>query len=67
MKNDELETVEHLHGKSPDKNIDGKEWRNFPSTKGYLIKISESLKKKGWEGGKAKATWVRMKRTTLGN
>ena len=24
MKDDELNTVEHLHGKSPDKNIDGK-------------------------------------------
>ena len=33
MKSDELETVEHLHGKSPDKNIDGKEWRVFPSIK----------------------------------
>ena len=25
MKNDELEAVEHLHGKSPDKNIERKE------------------------------------------
>ena len=27
---------------------------------------SESLKKKGWEGWKTKATWRRMKQTTLG-
>ena len=45
-KNDELETVEHLHGKSPDKNIERKEWRDFPQIKGYMIKKSESLKKK---------------------
>ena len=47
MKDDELETVEHLHGKSPDKNIERKEWRDFPQIKGYMIKKFESLKKKG--------------------
>ena len=52
MKDDELETVEHLHGKSPDKNIDGKEWRDFTLIKGYLNKKSESLKKKGGSAGK---------------
>ena len=57
MKDDELETVEHLHGKSLDKNIKRKEWRDFPQIKGYMIKKSESLKKKGWEGGKTKAAW----------
>ena len=52
MKDDELETVEHLHGKSPDKNIERKEWRDFPQIKGYMIKKSESLKKKGGREGK---------------
>ena len=52
MKDDELETVEHLHGKSPDKNIERKEWRDFPQIKGYMIKKSESLKKKGGRAGK---------------
>ena len=52
MKDDELETVEHLHGKSPDKNIESKERRDFPQIKGYTIKKSESLKKKGGRAGK---------------
>ena len=52
MKDDELETVEHLHGKSPVKNIERKERRDFPQIKGYMIKISESLKKKGGRAGK---------------
>ena len=57
MKDDELETVEHLHGKSPDKNIDWKEWRDFTWINGYLVKKSESLKKKGGRVGKTKTTW----------
>ena len=52
MKNDELETIEHLHGKSPDKNFERKEWRDFPLIKGYMIKKPESLKKKGGRVGK---------------
>ena len=52
MKDDDLETVEHIHGKSQDKNIERKEWRDFPQIKGYMIKKSESLKKKGGRAGK---------------
>ena len=57
MKDDELEIVEHLHGKSPDKNIERKEWRGLSQIKGYMIKKSESLKKKGGRAGKTKTTW----------
>ena len=62
MKDDELEIVEHLHGKSPGKNIDEKEWRNSTKIKGYLVKINESLKKRvgGW--GKTKTTWDERKK-----
>ena len=52
MKNDELENVEHLHGKSPDKNIDRKEWRNFTKNKRILGKEILVLEEKGWVGGK---------------
>ena len=45
--------------------MDGKEWRDFPSIKWIVIKKSESLKKKGWVGGKTKTTWGRMKRAPL--
>ena len=62
MKDDELETVEHLHGKSPDKNIERKEWRDFPQIKGYMIKKSESLKKKGGRAGKNKGNLGRRKK-----
>ena len=65
MKNDELEAPLVSSWESPDKNIDGKEWRDFPSIKGYLIKKSESSKKMGWVGRKTKATWGQMKRPTL--
>ena len=65
MKDDELETVEHLHGKSPDKNIERKEWRGFSWINGYLIRIYESFKKKGERAGKTRATWGRMKRIPL--
>ena len=57
MKDDELETVEHLHGRSPDKNIERKEWRDFPQIKGYMIKKSKSLNKKGGTAGKTKVAW----------
>ena len=42
-----------------------KKWRDFTRIKGYLIKKAESLKKQGWEGGKTKTTWRRMKQTPL--
>ena len=29
MKNDEVEAPEHLHEETPDKNIEGKKWRDF--------------------------------------
>ena len=62
MKDDELETVEHLHGKSPDKNIERKEWRDFPQIKGYMIKKYESLKKKGGRAGKQRQLGDRWNR-----
>ena len=46
-KNNELDAPLVSSWESPDKNIDGKEWRDFPPIKGYMIKKSESLKKKG--------------------
>ena len=52
MKDDELETIERLNGKSPDKNIERNEWRDFSQIKGHKIKKSESLKKKGGRAGK---------------
>ena len=56
-KNNKLEAPLVSSWESSDKNIDGKEWRDFPSIKGYMIKISESLNKKGGRAGKTKATW----------
>ena len=35
-RNDELEAPLESSRESPDKNIDGKEWRNFPSIKWIL-------------------------------
>ena len=64
MKDDELETVEHLHGKSPDQNIDWNEWRDFTWINGYLIKIYESLKKRVG-GQENKDNLGRMKQTPL--
>ena len=52
MENDELEAPLLSSWESPAKNIDGKEWRDFPSIKWYSIKKSESLKKKGGMAGK---------------
>ena len=52
MKNDELEAPLVSSWESPEKNIDRKEWRDFPSIKAYLINKSESLKKKGGRAGK---------------
>ena len=52
MKNDELEAPLESSWESPDKNINGKEWRYFSSMRWYLIKKSESLKKKGGRAGK---------------
>ena len=51
-KNDELEALLESSWESPDKNIDRKEWRDFTRIKRYLIKKSESLKKKGGRAGK---------------
>ena len=62
--NDELEAPLVSSRESPDKNIDGKEWRGFTSIKGYLIKKSESLKKR--VGGREnKGNLGRMKQITL--
>ena len=63
MRNDELEAPLESSWESPDKNIDGKEWRNFPSIKWILeeeILVLEE-KQKGGRMGKTKATWRRMK------
>ena len=65
MKNDELEAPLVSSRESPDKNIGGKEWRDFPSIKGYLIKKSESLKKKGGRVGKNKGNLGWMEETPL--
>ena len=43
-KNDELKAPLVSSWESPDKNINGKEWRDFPLIKGYMIKKTESLK-----------------------
>ena len=51
-RNVELEAREHLHEKSPVKNIQRKESRDFTRIKGCLIKKSESLRKKGGWAGK---------------
>ena len=60
-KDDELKTVEHLHGKSPDKNIERKEWREFTWINGYLIKINESLKKRvGGQENKGNLGWTKQ-------
>ena len=65
MKNDKLEAPLISSWESPDKNIGGKEWRDFPSIKGYLIKKSESLKKKGGRVGKNKDNLGWTKQTPL--
>ena len=52
MKNDELETPLVSSRESPDKSIDEKEWRDFPSIKGYLNKKYQSFKQKGGREGK---------------
>ena len=62
--NNKLESPLVSSWESPDKNIDGKEWRDFPSIKGYLIKKSESLKKRV-EGRENKDNLGRMKQTPL--
>ena len=62
MKNDKLEAPLVSSWESPDKNIDGKEWRDFPSIKGYLNKKSESLKKNSGRG-ENKDNLGRMKQT----
>ena len=56
---DELEAPLESFWEPPDKNINGKDWRDFPSIKWYLIKNYESLKKKGGRAGKTKAAWGR--------
>ena len=56
MKNDEHEAPLVSSWEPPDKNIDGKEWSDLPSIKGYSVKKSKWLKKR-WEGGKTKMTW----------
>ena len=66
-KNNKLEAPLVSSWESPDKNIDGKEWRNFPSIKWILeeeILVLEE-KQKGGRVGKTKATWRRMKQTPL--
>ena len=61
MKIDELEAREHLHEGSPDQNIDWKEWRDFTWINGYLIKKSESLKKRvGGRENKGNLGWMRQ-------
>ena len=55
-KNDELKAPLVSSWESSDKNIERKEWRDFPQIKGYMIKKAESLKKKGGRAGKTKAT-----------
>ena len=65
MENDELEASLGSSWESPDKNIDVKWWRDFTRIKGYLIKTSESLRKKGGRAGKTKTIWRRMKMTPL--
>ena len=62
---DKLEAPLVSSWESPDKNIDRKEWRDFPSIKGYMIKKSESLKKKGGRVGKNKDNLGRMKQIPL--
>ena len=56
-KNNRLEASLASSWESPGKNIDGKEWRNFTSINGYMIKKSESLRKEGGRAGKTKTTW----------
>ena len=51
-KNDKLEAPLVSSWESPDKNIERNEWRDFSQIKGYMIKKSESLKKKGGRTGK---------------
>ena len=61
MKDDELETVEHLDGKSRDKNIERKERRDLSQIKGYMIKKSESLKKRvGGRENKDNLGWMKQ-------
>lgn len=64
-KNDELEASLVSSWEPSDKNIDGKEWRDFPSMKGYLNKKSRSLKKQGVGGRENKDNLGRLKQTPL--
>ena len=71
--NNKLEAPLVSSWESPNKNIDGKEWRDFSQIKGYMIKKSESLKKRvgGRENkdnlGRMKQTPLRKLRTELAN
>ena len=66
MKNDELEAPLESSWESPNKNIDGKEWRDFITNKmdTWFRNLSPWRKRGGWVG-KTKATWRRMKQTSL--